>query len=126
MTWAKHAGAIHREHMAHKNEWFEHNGLPKAFMAPLIALSLRGNLSVQKLGEELGLTQQAAGKVVTRMVAAGLVIQTYNKADRRWRVIEITATGNRAIQKMETRLKMLEKKEARIMAARETANQENG
>lgn len=53
----------------------------------------RGNATALDVAQHLGITKQAAGKLVDQLVERGYVVRTHDPADRRRRPLQLTQHG---------------------------------
>ncbi|MBI1946902.1 MAG: MarR family transcriptional regulator [Deltaproteobacteria bacterium] len=75
-------------------------GLTVAQMASLHVLMFEGPKSVGDLGAVLGHSMSATSALVQRLVEQGLVSRTEDAADRRQKVIELTAAGKKLVDRL--------------------------
>lgn len=78
-------------------ESIAHTGLGASDFAILEALLHKGPLPVNALGRKLLLTSGSTTTAVDRLEARGLVRRTGDEADRRVRLVELTAAGRKLI-----------------------------
>ncbi|WP_432035543.1 MarR family winged helix-turn-helix transcriptional regulator [Streptomyces cucumeris] len=69
----------------------------------LVALEIRGPLSLSRLAGELGVQPSTAMRMIDRLAAAGVVARGASEADRRTSVISLTNTGRRTVEEVTER-----------------------
>jgi DNA-binding MarR family transcriptional regulator len=78
----------------------EAEGLGRAHHRSLYFIARRPGLSVGDLLRLLNITKQSLGRVLTDLQGRGLVEQTVGTADRRQRLLRLTASGNALEQRL--------------------------
>lgn len=93
MTTAGHL--MRRAHQLHNSLWVQEFGgsLPPSQYAILRVLAAAGASSQSSLGSSAALDKSSAADVCARLERRGLVTRRVSEADRRSRVVELTAEG---------------------------------
>src|SRR5438270_8125363 len=75
-------------------------GLGDSDFRVLEALLHKGPMPVNTIGEKVFLTSGSISTAVDRLLKRGLVVRLDNKNDRRVRIVELTAKGQKLISKL--------------------------
>jgi MarR family transcriptional regulator, 2-MHQ and catechol-resistance regulon repressor len=89
----------YRAMLAKVDESKKHVGLGDSDFRVLEVLLHKGPLPVNVIGEKVELTTGSITTAVDRMEAKWLVVRKSHPADRRVRIVELTAKGRRLIEK---------------------------
>jgi DNA-binding MarR family transcriptional regulator len=105
------------------HEQLEHRGWgPTRPLWGFVLLSLRErSRSIAEVGELLGITKQAAAKVIDGLADAGLVQRAADPADRRATALALTARGRRFLADVEATYEAIEAGWATLIGDREVA-----
>jgi DNA-binding MarR family transcriptional regulator len=79
------------------------SGLTPLQYAVMRFLDYEGPIYQNGLGSRLGVDQSNASLLVEQLVSAGLIEQKVDGADRRARLLKLTAAGNRLVRKLRTK-----------------------
>ncbi len=93
----------HRNLLARAEKSYSHIGLCESDFKVLIILLKDGPKPVNTLGNEVELTTGSITTAIDRLEAKWLVMRKHHPTDRRVRVVELTAKGQRLIEKGQLR-----------------------
>jgi DNA-binding MarR family transcriptional regulator len=77
--------------------WVQQTRMQASRLHYLLRLRYR-NMSIGEIAESIGVTQQAAGKMVTAMRWEGLVTKDIDRGDKRAKVVAITPDGKNLLK----------------------------
>ncbi len=83
-----------------KTAWSDFSGLPGGMLHYLLEVESLAPIHVQELSVEVGVTQQATGKMLKEMYVLELVDIRSDKKDRRSKLITITDEGRRVLNQL--------------------------
>lgn len=87
----------------------------------LLSMIPEQGVSITDLGELLGMTKQGCGQFVAFLADAGYVLVAENPGDRRVRLVQRTALGDRTVQAVNERMFRIEQQWAELVGARRYA-----
>lgn len=96
-VWRNYLAMVTRLQAAMNRQLQTDCGLSLADYGVLVALSERGPLRVYELADELGWEQSRLSHQLARMRTRGLLERQGSDQDRRGAVIDVTASGRRAL-----------------------------
>lgn len=107
----------HFRHLIASEGW---GGLRASHFRMMGAVPPQG-ISITELADRLGMTKQGCGQFATGMVELGLLRSDPDPADRRTRVVRLTAAGRRTIRRFERRVAEVEREWAGVVGPRRYA-----
>jgi len=87
----------------------------------LLSMIPEHGVSITELGELLGMTKQGCGQFVAFLADSGYLLVTENPDDRRVRLVQRTALGDRTVQAVDKRIYRIEQQWAEQVGARRYA-----
>lgn len=87
----------------------------------LLSMIPEQGVSITELGELLGMTKQGCGQFVAFLADTGYVLVTENPDDRRVRLVQRTALGDRTVRAVDERIHRIEQQWAEMVGPRRYA-----
>lgn len=87
----------------------------------LLSMIPEQGVSITDLGELLGMTKQGCGQFVAFLAESGYLLVAENPDDRRARIVQRTALGDRTVQAVDERIYQIEQEWATLVGPRRYA-----
>ena len=90
-------GVVMHNSMRNLSRFAREHGYSMAQLIALNHINRKGSCGITDFGEEMGISSPAASQMLDRLAQQGLVLRTEDPADRRSKLVALTADGQKIL-----------------------------